>query len=191
MTFNAKNLSYRECPRLMSGHIARRLMINYPDTHEPVFLQRLRHGHQGSSPGMNSTPVNDRCKHLKQSAEDDQPTYVMEGGGETVSKAEFDQMVSQSDIETQNASNSVNKGREGVPGVPVERQALQGSPLTTPCDATKSHTTAIGARTRKRRIKAVNDSAEVSWDQNPEKDPQTPIKGKRSKKVKLSFEDID
>lgn len=188
MTFNAKNLSYRECLRPISRQIARKLMISYSDTHEPVFLQRLRHEHQGSSPGTNRPPVNDRRKHLKQTAEDDQPTYVMEGDGETVSKADFDQMVSQSDIETQNAGNSVNTGRESLPG---EEQALQGSPLTTPCDATKSHTTAIGARTRKRRIKAVNESAEVSCDQNPEKNTQTPIKGKRSKKVKLSFEDID
>ncbi|MDI1489399.1 MAG: hypothetical protein OHK93_008677 [Ramalina farinacea] len=168
MTFNAKNLSYH--------------------THEPVFLQRLRHEHQGSSPGMNRTPVNDRRKHLKQSAEDDQPTYVMEGDGETVSKADFDQMVSQSDIETQNVGNAVNTGKEDVPG---KRQALQGSPLTTPCDAIQSHTTTIGAKSRKRGIKAVNESAELSCDQNSEKKPQTPIKGKRSKKVKLSFEDID
>ena len=188
MTFNAKNLNYGECPRPRSGHIAGKLMIYYSDAHEPVFLQRLRNEHQGSSPGMNRTPVNDRRKHLKQSAEDDQPTYVMEGDGETVSKADFDQMVSQSDIETQNAANSVNTGREGVEG---ERQALQGSPRSTPCDATKSHTTTIGARTRKRRIKAVNESAEVGCDQKPEKKPQPPINGKRSKKVKLSFEDID
>ena len=185
MTFNAKNLIYREGPRPMSGHIARRLMVTYSDTHEPVFLQRLRQEHQGSSRDMNKPPVNDRHKHMRQSAEDNQPTYVMEGDGETVSKADFDRLISQSDNETPNAGNSVNKGKE------AERRALQGSLLTTPCDAAKSHTTVIGARTRKRQIKAVNESADLSRDQNPDKNPQTPIKVKKSKKVKLSFENID
>ena len=185
MAFNAKNLSYRECPRPTSGCIARMLIASYLDVQEPVFLQLLRQEHQGSSPGTSRTSVTDHRKHLKQ-VEDDQPTYIMEGDGEVVSKATFDQMVSHSDIETQNAVNSANEGRKGVSG---ETQAAQESHLTNPCDATKSPATAIGARTRKRRIKVINESAEVSCDQNVEKNPQTSTKAKRSKKVKLSFED--
>lgn len=188
MAFNAKNLSYREWPGPMCGQYASRLMANYLDTQEPAFLRRLRHEHQGSSPDARRTSVSNHRRYLKEPAEDDQPTYVVEGDGEIVSKADFDQMVSEPDIETQNAVEIADSSTKAISG---EGEALQEPQLAPRCDATKGHSTAIGARIRKRQIKAVDESADVSCDDHSEERPQTKTKARRSKKIKLSFEDND
>src|ERR1700744_5733512 len=65
---------------------------------QPAFLRRLR-GEVDSSEDSPSRPVNQdlRRRAIKTSDENDDPTYILEDSGSTISKAEFDALVSAKD----------------------------------------------------------------------------------------------
>jgi hypothetical protein len=63
---------------------------------EPAFLRRLRGQIAGDVSVRHDAPIA-RNKRMKQDDEDDAPTYVLEDGNESLSKAEYEAMVAGKD----------------------------------------------------------------------------------------------
>ena len=62
---------------------------------QPAFLRRLRGEADTLDAGVSHTVNQDlRRRAIKTSDEDDDPTYVLEESGSTISKAEYDALVS-------------------------------------------------------------------------------------------------
>ncbi|KAF2462105.1 hypothetical protein BDY21DRAFT_277391 [Lineolata rhizophorae] len=156
MSFKAKNLSY--------------------EAKEPAFLRRLR-GEVAADPGTESRdrPSVARPKRLKNDDDDDEPTYVVEGSHDTLSKAEYDALVS-------------GKSPDGEDG-----ETKAGAPESSSKDAKedpsrkKQHVAEVGQHQKKRKAaKVVGDAAEDTQDA-PRSRPKKPKK--KTKAVKLSFGD--
>lgn len=63
------------------------------DAAQPAFLQRLRGRIAGDTSGRHEVPI-PRNKRLAQDDEEDAPTYVLEGTDQSLTKAEYEALIS-------------------------------------------------------------------------------------------------
>jgi hypothetical protein len=153
---------------------------------QPAFLRRLRGEADTLDAGVSHTVNQDlRRRAIKTSDEDDDPTYVLEESGSTISKAEFDALVS---------------SKEGAPG-PEEAGKVETQPTLNPAVQSTSvesssgkSAAAIGINSKKRKATqvitedSVREENTVSSAKSTNRPPNVRSK-KKPKAIKLSFND--
>lgn len=160
---------------------------------EPSFLRKLKREHGGDSDRHDRPQA--RPKRLKKTDDDDDdgPTYVDEESHDTISKAEFEAMAGDA-ARTENEKTSTE-----TPGAPETSEPSDkggSGPNLTQTLAPKENVVDVGARKKRKVVKAVGESQAVDepdatpteeskLDERPRK-PMAP-KGKK-KKMKLSFD---
>lgn len=143
------------------------------DNSQPAFLRRLRGELTSGDSARHEQPVA-RNKRLKQDDEDDAPTYVLEDTKESLTKEEYEALVSGKDS---------SKAKD--------RQDDETTNTELPEDKTKSKDkiAEVGAASKKRKVAKI-----IGDEQDASKDSTTGAKGskkakKKAKAVKLTFGD--
>lgn len=174
MSFKAKNLEYQ--------------------ANEPAFLRRIREQHSGGDGDRHERPIA-RPKRAKANDEDDGPTYVDESN-DTLTKAEYEALVA----EERSNEDLAKDGEEtlGITGKSVEdgpkaSGALPDESSGKGDDSTKKtqNIAEAGIGTKKRKAKVVGNKDGGDRDQDDSDEPKANVKKakKKSKPVKLSFDD--
>ena len=119
--------------------------------------------------------------------QDDQPTYVLEDSRDTLSKAEYNDLVEHND-----------KAKEKKTDLPLSEEEISSTAEDVKQDAhlpyparTKEHAATIGGSTKRRLAKIYGDDGdELPRSESEDSAPQTKkSKAKKTKKVKLCFDD--
>ena len=114
---------------------------NRADSNEPAFLRRLRAKHGGGDSARHERPLARPRKQVKD-GEDDQPTYVVEGSQDTLSKAEYEALMGTANDEKQDENEPASS-----------RQTLE---LTSRLEAAMKSPKMLCQRSRKlRRLEAL------------------------------------
>ncbi|KAL9086471.1 MAG: hypothetical protein Q9165_007087 [Trypethelium subeluteriae] len=162
MPANLKNLSY--------------------ESNEPSFLRKLRAENTVVASGQQERPVA-RAKRSKEVADDDDPTYVLEGSNDTLSKAEYEAL--------NNAQASENKDADAKSQTSAGERAETGDEKLQADEkdgrASKQQTTGIGKSHKKRKSGKVVGTDEMQEELSEKKRDQKPKK--KTKALKLSFGD--
>ena len=171
MSFKAKDLSYGK----PTSFAATCTEADLPkDDTQPAFLRRLRGQMAGDGSGRHENPIQ-RTKRLKQDDEDDAPTYVLEDTNQSMSKAEYEAMVS---------------GKDSDKGDTAAEEG-DATKVTTTVSQAKDTIAEVGKSTKKRKVaKVIGDEK----DEDAQDSKSTEKKGvkkakKKAKPVKLSFGD--
>ncbi|TKA82340.1 hypothetical protein B0A49_00081 [Cryomyces minteri] len=170
MSFKAKNLEY--------------------DANEPAFLRKLRAQHAGND-DRHERPLA-RPKKAKNEYEDDGPTYVDESN-DTLSKAEYDALISGRDAKADSLKGGKDGGEESEEAPKAashadgkgERNGGEEGPA-----ASKQRVTEVGAVRKKRKaVKIIgqSDDEQVKGALDAEKVMKKPKK--KTKAINLSFGD--
>jgi len=165
MAFNAKNLTY--------------------ESKEPAFLRKLKNEYGGSNSDRHERPSARPRKQKDGEDDDDEPTYVDEESNDTLTKAQYEAiltaeqvMLKEQHIEPPKAHND-----GAVPQDAAEK-------ISNEISSRKELVAAIGGAGKRRIAKVVGDDG---TDQNGQERVQDANVGKRSskkpKKIKLSFND--
>ena len=153
------------------------------ESKEPAFLRRLRSEHANGDTSRHERPLA-RPRKLGDAGkvDDDGPTYVDDQNHEVISKEAYETLVSK-------AGTAVPESVK-----PVEPEL---SETATTGESSKEELivketiAAIGGSTKRRLAKVVGDEEEIK--EAPHKSGEgtrTPKKGKKGKKIKLSFDDV-
>ncbi|ORY09971.1 hypothetical protein BCR34DRAFT_588925 [Clohesyomyces aquaticus] len=143
------------------------------DAGEPAFLRRLRGQIAGDGSIRHDAPIA-RNKRMKQDDEDDAPTYVLEDSNQSLSKEEYEAMVSGKDPE--NPSAEIEKAPKPDQNVGTEKP--------------KDRIVEAGQGVRKRKAVKVGAEGQDEDALSKVKDSKVTKKPKKkAKKVKLSFGD--
>jgi hypothetical protein len=151
---------------------------------QPAFLRRLR-GEADTLPSSSRNANQDlRRRAIKTADDDDDPTYVLEESGTTISKAEYDVLVSSKE----KAPGPEEDGKETVPPATA---ALSGKSVES---SSGKSAAAIGINSKKRKATQVvtEDSAREAETAPSAKSTSRPTNArakKKSKAIKLSFGD--
>jgi hypothetical protein len=152
---------------------------SYTDNEQPAFLRRLRGELVNGDSARHEQPI-PRNKRLKQDDEDDAPTYVLEDTKESLTKEEYEALVSGKDP----------KGEEKVAANDTSKGATEES-----APKPKDKIAEVGAGTKKRKAaKIVNEEHEPGPAEGNQDAKQTGAKAtkkpkKKMKAVKLTFGD--
>lgn len=153
---------------------------------EPAFLRRLRQGQSGME--QQQRYIAPRNKKSSTGDDEDAPTYVLEGGNETISVEEFKAMNS-GDLDN-------DKEDEEKPDPPTTETGILPNEDTVSRTAqsgdTKEQLLEVGSKTNKRKaVKIVgaggDDDKRSQEDDKIESKKRTGRKPKGKQKVKLSF----
>lgn len=170
--------------------------LSYNTSNEPAFLRRLRAQNSGQD-DRHERPVA-RPQRLQKDTEDDDPTYVVEGSDETLSKAEYEALVSG---KPKDGSETADGEFVGVTGEPEgsEPKASGALPDVEEDEAEaerkkKKRMVEAGAGNKKRKVaKVVGADEEEGGKQDGDGPKETKSVSKKAKKkgkpIKLSFED--
>ncbi|KAF2503054.1 hypothetical protein BU16DRAFT_28022 [Lophium mytilinum] len=151
------------------------------EANEPAFLRRLRgEASSGRDPARHERPVA-RPKRAKGEDEDDAPTYVLEDGNESLSKAEYEALIAGKDADQELGVEGAASGKKGDAD-DAEKEEASKQP-------SKHQSIEVGAVSKKRKaVKVVQTSdGEDDADAKPKKAVKKPKK--KAKAVKLSFGD--
>ena len=166
----------------------RRYSNNGLESNEPAFLRKLRSEYGGADSARHERPIARPRKHVKDDEEDDQPTFVVEGSQDTLSKAEYEALMAVASDEKHDGNEAVS-GRQ--PGADDEKP--RGSNNEIPDDTTpaKQQNASIGASNKRRFAKIVGNEDEGIAKNHNEDSARTSkkTKTKKGKKVKLSFDE--
>lgn len=149
------------------------------DSSQPAFLQRLRGQLAGDDSARHQQPIA-RNKRAKQDDEDDAPTYVLEDTNQSLTKEEYEALVSGKDDSKAEDSTTGN-------GQQTETAEQDSKP--------KRKIPEVGTNFKKRKVAKVIGDEEPSGSKASAKTSEISTKepGKRPKKkgkpVKLSFGD--
>lgn len=180
MSFNAKNLSYG-----MFLHIYQvGVFINCSlESKEPAFLRRLRSEHAAGDTSRHERPLA-RPRKLGDAGkfDDDDPTYVDEQNHEVITREAYEALVLKSGTAAPESGKLVEHA--------LSEAATTGEPAKEE-SGSKETIAGIGGSTKRRLAKVVGDEEEIKEAlHESEKDTRTPKRGKKGKKIKLSFDDV-
>ena len=186
MNFNAKNLSYGKIAYPTCCKICLTSMT-YTDPKEPAFLRKLRN-EQGRDPHRQERPHARPKGRLRDSDDDDRPTYVVEDSHDTFSKEEYAALLSDAGPEKQEDRHgstlqaaehdtskvSINQTRDDVPNENLI--------------SAKEQVAAIGGSIKRRYPKVIGDESEDAkrLDEDAIANGKR-LKSKKGRKIKLSF----
>ena len=182
MTFNSKNLSYGA----NIFELQRDNSNNGTESNEPAFLRKLRSEYQGGDSARHERPLARPRKQIKDGDEDDDPTFVVEGSEDTLSKAEYEALMGV-------VSDEKHDGNEAVfdpqPGSKDEKPREYSTEILVNSTPAKQINTSIGASNKRRFAKIVGDEDEGAAERREEDSARIAKKpkAKKAKKVKLSF----
>lgn len=149
----------------------------YVDATQPAFLQRLRGQMTGDNSGRHERPT-PRNKRLKNDDEDDAPAYVLEESGQSLTKEEYEAIVSGKD------PNETEETAEGKISNP------DGESKATASQDSKDKIAEVGKATKKRKAVKVIGGEEEEKEPTKKADLKVIKKPKKkAKPVKLSFGD--
>ena len=179
MSFNAKNLTYG-----MFFHIHQvGVFVDCSlDSKEPAFLQKLRSEHAVGDNGRHERPLA-RPRKLRDAGkvDDDGPTYVDEQNHEVITREAYEALVSKAGTVSPESGKLVESE--------LSETATAGD-FTKEESNSKETIAIIGGSTKRRLAKVVGDDEETKEaPQGSEKDTRTTKRGKKGKKIKLSFDD--
>lgn len=169
--------------------------LSYDTSNEPAFLRRLRAQNSGQD-DRHERPVA-RPQRLQKDTEDDDPTYVVEGSDETLSKAEYEALVSG---KSKDNSETADGEFVGVTGESEGSEPKASGALPdveedeAEAERRKKRMVEAGAGSKKRKVaKVVGADEEEGGKQDGDEVKQTKSVSKKAKKkgkpIKLSFED--
>ncbi|KAG9194251.1 hypothetical protein G6011_04286 [Alternaria panax] len=152
------------------------------DNSQPAFLQRLRGQLTSGDTARHEQPIARNKRMKKDDDEDDAPTYVMEETNHSLSKEEYDALVSGKDgkDEVETATNEVGKKKDS------------GSESQS-----KDRIAEVGANAKKRKAaKIIGDDRKESNERGEPAVKKSDTKAvkkpkKKAKAVKLTFGDED
>jgi hypothetical protein len=156
---------------------------------QPAFLRRLRGEVDNLTTNSSRDLSQDRRKRtLKPSDEDDHPTYILEESGSTISKAEYEALLSSKDSAFKGEQEAVTPGPDG--------KQLSPSSTKPSESATAKSVATIGINSKKRKATQI-----VTEDLIGGRDTGSSIESasrpanvksrKKSKAIKLSFREDD
>jgi hypothetical protein len=173
MSFKAKDLHFgmSMCNKLL-------LLADFhsTDSEQPAFLRRLRGELTSGDSARHEQPIARNKRMKKDDDEDDAPTYVLEDTKESLTKEEYDALVSGKDYkEKEEAEDSAKQGGTESESKPKDKIAE------------------VGAASKKRKAaKIVNEEHEEVKPDASKDGKQADSKGtkkpkKKAKAVKLTF----
>jgi hypothetical protein len=149
------------------------------DNQQPAFLRRLRGELTSGDAARHEQPI-PRNKRMTKDDEDDAPTYVMEDTKESLTKEEYDALVSGKDSKDGESDATGNASKE------------EGS---VPSPKPKEKIAEVGAMSKKRKVaKAIGDEQEGAKGEESKDAKESNAKvikkpKKKAKAVKLTFGD--
>jgi hypothetical protein len=149
----------------------------YIDATQPAFLQRLRGQMTGDNSGRHERPT-PRNKRLKNDDDDDAPAYVLEENGQSLTKEEYEAIVSGKDPkETEETAEGKISNTDGESKIIASQDS-------------KDKIAEVGKATKKRKAAKVIGGEEEE-EESAKKTESKVIKKpkKKTKPVKLSFGD--
>ena len=154
------------------------------ESNEPAFLRRLRGEFGGGDSSRHERPLaRPRKQQKSDSVNDDAPTYVDAENHNVLSKEEYEALISQDDAASkQMAESSLSTADDHD----TQKETLK--PTST------EPAVAIGGSKKKRRAKVLQDdetNAQGFQDDDGTKSAKSIKPRMKSKKVKLSFDDVD
>ena len=156
---------------------------NRADSNEPAFLRRLRAKHGGGDSERHERPLARPRKQVKD-GEDDQPTYVVEGSQDILSKAEYEALMGTANDEKQDENEPASSPQPDLGG---------GNEVSERVVPAKQKTAAIGGSNKRRLAKVFGEDGDDDGEPNVEEKGPAPTgkkpKAKKGKKVKLSFDE--
>ena len=164
----------------------RRYSNNGIESDEPAFLRKLRNEYQGGDSARHERPLARPRKHVKDGEEDDEPTFVVEGSQDTLSKAEYEALMGVVSDEKHDGNEAVSDPQPISKDEKPSECSTEISDNSTPA---KQINASIGASNKRRFAKVVgneDEGAAESRDEDSARTTKTP-KAKKAKKVKLSF----
>lgn len=138
-------------------------------------------------------------KQVQEEEKDEQPTYVMAGSQDTLSKAEYEALVATNDADKQD-EKAVPPSTEAHHG--IEEAELSKDEVTREAAPVNQRVAGIGSSSKRRLAKVVGGEEEHEEHEEREEkgDVSTPhkhdsrnkdkkIRAKKGKKMKLSFDE--
>ncbi|KAL9131812.1 MAG: hypothetical protein Q9217_000339 [Psora testacea] len=142
------------------------------ESKEPAFLRRIRSEHAS---GRHESPIARPRKHVEAADEDDEPTYIVENSQETMSRDQYDALVEDARAGSHQAHSQ--------PGDGNGKESKHADIVTTESTGlVREQFATIGGANKKRQAKVIGGDYEKSQHD------QKKYKAKKSKKVKLSFD---
>ena len=161
---------------------------NKVEPNEPAFLRRLKSEYQGGDPARHERPPARPRKHVREGEDDDQPTYVLEGSQNTLSKAEYEALMGVSrdcKLEGTEAASSPQLVHVDDKRVGTKTE------ISDDTGTANQKTASIGCLNKRRLAKIIaedDDRPESIADEDSTQIIKKP-KVKKAKKVKLSFDE--
>ena len=161
------------------------ILTRHIESNEPNFLRKLKSQYGGIDSAHRNRPLERPRKH-KEMDDEDEPTYVDEDNGDTISRAEYSALLTRNNEPSHQATPEKTSDERSKNECPAEEADLASSTNSQ----NRQQLAAIGSADKKRRAKVIGDGSEKD-DNQPEKAiparDQKPRK--KRKKVKLSFDD--
>ena len=134
-------------------------------------------------------------KQVSEGEQDEEPTYVVEDSQDTLSKAEFEALISTNDDDDKQKENTkplCTKISRGIEGAEAKRDGVTGEAALV-----KQQVASIGCSTKRKLAKIVGDEEEQEQEQeraaalrkNDSRKLDTKRRAKKGKKMKLSFDE--
>ena len=161
-------------------------LIGCIDSNEPTFLRKLRSEYEGDD-ARHERPLARPRKQQIGGDEDEEPTYVQEESHDTISKAEYDAMMKNADVEKQTSKTVISKV-ESKDNLHAPTEDAGKSPHE-PALSKQQVVAGIGVNTKRRFAKVVGeeDGTEDSQFEGSRPHDEKKSKLKKGKKIKLSF----
>ena len=164
----------------------RRYSNNEIESNEPAFLRKLRNEYRGDDSARHERPLARPRKHVKDGDEDDQPTFVVEGSQDTLTKVEYEALMGLASDEKHDVNEAVS---DPQPGSKDEKPRKGSTEIPDESTPAKQKSASIGASNKRRFAKIVGDEDEGTAESRDGDSARTPkkLKAKKGRKVKLSF----
>ena len=150
---------------------------------------RAEHGRNDSD--RHERPLARPRKQTKNDEEDDQPTYVVEDGLETLSKAEYDALKERNEGEEERDAEMPLSAKEDDVADSTTNVASGKCTSTDEVAPGKQHVAGIGASNKRKVAKVIGDDIDeiTRSDKAPPAQQVKSSRGKKLRKVKLSFDE--
>ena len=156
------------------------------ESNEPAFLRKLRNEYRGDDSARHERQLARPRKHVIDGEEEDQPTFVVEGSQDTLSKAEYEALMGVVSDEKHDGNEAVSDPQPGSKDESPRKGSTEIPDNSTPA---KQQSASIGASNKRRFVKIVgaeDEGTAESQDGDSARTTKKP-KAKKGKKVKLSF----
>lgn len=155
------------------------------ESNEPSFLRKLKAEVGGHDADRHERPIA-RPEKAKNAADDEGPTYVVEGSNETLSKDEYDALMSKTSEANEASDQALSKDDEKPTGHAASTEA--GSAAMESAPISKQILTEAGKPEKKRKAgKVVADDRDEGGEEDGVSQSKAKKPKRKAKAMKLSF----